>query len=183
MIQKENRLFEDKLIKVQEGYNKLLVNNKRALNSIEFTAPLAESAILRELKGFTGTEKMIETLKEGFNESVRELIFEITALKEYIAEINRELANLVTFSTSNEGKYLQSFINQTSFLENGAEVRKVVRTNLELLKDKLNNRKEIVKEKHEEPEEEPIMAEEEVSELDAMKQKWMSFLNNDEDNY
>lgn len=144
-------------MKLTEVYQKLISGGKiiKAQNSIEMVENLKKNDIIKVLSKYKGTEKLIQLLKEGYNETVRELIFEISSLKNYILEINKEL---VRFIESKEGKgvNLQENFLEMPFLDTIYKIKNILGTNLSIV---FNNTSEInidifKENKHLKPEEE-----------------------------
>jgi len=59
--------------------------------NMEITNTVKKNDLIKILSKVNGTEKLIETIKNGYNESLRELLFEISALKNFVLEINCEI--------------------------------------------------------------------------------------------
>jgi hypothetical protein len=91
----DKKSLEEKFSKISENYLKITNKsgniNLRPANNIEIIENLKKNEILKILGKVRGTEKLIETFKNGFNESLRELLFEISALKNFIYELNSDL--------------------------------------------------------------------------------------------
>jgi hypothetical protein len=91
----DKKSLEEKFNKISENYlkftNKSGNINSRPANNIDILENLKKNDVLKILSKVRGTEKLIETFKNGFNESLRELLFEISALKNFIYEINSDI--------------------------------------------------------------------------------------------
>jgi hypothetical protein len=128
-VDKKN--FEERFSKISEGYNKIVnKNNPKCLNSIDLIENLKKNDLLKSLSKISGTEKLIETLKNGFNESVRELLFEITALKNFIQDINKELQIDNKPFTDIDNNLLTM-----PFLDTIGKIKYILKTNIYKLKD------------------------------------------------
>ena len=98
-LQVEKKSFEEKYSKMAENYQKFFSKLNQNNQNLVFHKPanLDISNIVRKndliiiLSKVNGTEKLIETIKNGYNESLRELLFENSALKNFILEINNEI--------------------------------------------------------------------------------------------
>jgi hypothetical protein len=130
MLVVDKKNLEERINKLSESYNKVVTKGIKANNGIEVLETLKKNDVLKCLSKIKGTEKLLETLKSGFNESVRELLFEITALKNFIYEINKELQL--------EGKQfmdIESTLLSMPFLDTVGKIKYIVKTNLYRLKD------------------------------------------------
>ena len=137
-MQLEKKTIEEKYNKIVDHYQKLLQsnsNNKKFNNSIEMLETLKNNDLLKILGRFKGTEKLIETCKNGFNESLRELLFEISALKNFIFYINQEICNFINIKVSDlsdKSIYMESSLIQMPFLDIIHKVKKIYRNNMDL---------------------------------------------------
>jgi hypothetical protein len=98
-LQVEKKSFEEKYSKMAENYQKFftkLNQNNTNINilkpaNIEFSNFNKKNDICKILGKVNGTEKLIQTIKGGYNESLRELLLEISAMKNFILDLNNEI--------------------------------------------------------------------------------------------
>jgi hypothetical protein len=179
-VDKKN--LEERLNKLNESYSKVVSKNIKALNGIEMIDSLKKNDILKSLSKIKGTEKLLETLKFGFNESVRELLFEITALKNFILEMNKEMQIMEKPFVD-----IDSNLMNMPFLDTIGKIKYIFKSNLYRLKDeKFDSHIGVVEEIS--LEHNPIFKEEDeivekvshdedgMSELEILKNKWQKML-------
>lgn len=100
----EKHQFTDKFNKLSEAFNKLQYSlskgTKPIQNSFEITENLKRNPILKRLEQTNGAEILVECFKEGYHETLREIIYEVSSLKSFINDINEELLfNIESTST------------------------------------------------------------------------------------
>jgi hypothetical protein len=133
----EKKSIEEKLNKISENYQKIINKNNfhfKANNHIDMIDNLKRNDTIKLLSKVKGTEKFIDTLKNGFNESLRELLFEISALKNFIYEMHLELVNIVKQKQS--ATELEYNLLSLPFLDTVSKIKSVFRQNFERLSDK-----------------------------------------------
>jgi len=136
----EKKTMEEKYNKLSDQYQKIIQSgntNKKIVtnNSIEILETLKNNDLLKILSKFKGTEKLIETCKNGFNESLRELLFEISALKNFIFDVNQEMCNFINIKVndlSHKCVYLDQSLIQMPFLDIIHKVKKIYRNNMDI---------------------------------------------------
>src|SRR5690606_13329779 len=97
--------------------------------------------MLKLLSKVKGTEKLIETFKNGFNESLRELLFEISALKNFIYEVNSDIINCVKIHTDNKFKFseIEYGLLNMPFLDSVNKIKYIFKCNLKILSQFINS--------------------------------------------
>jgi len=95
---------------------------------------LKKNDITKVLSKYKGTEKLIQLLKEGYNETARELIFEISALKNFIFQINNEVYAYIesNHKVFKPQKLLKNFMDMP-FLDTIYKIKNVVINNLNII--------------------------------------------------
>ena len=132
----EKKAVEEKLNKISENYQKLINKNNninlsiKANNHIDMIENLKRNDVIKLLAKAKGTEKLIETFKNGFNESLRELLFEISALKNFIYEIHQDLIELVK---NEKFKPLEYNILSLPFLDTVHKIKSIFKKNFEIV--------------------------------------------------
>lgn len=144
----EKKSFEEKYNKISELYQKIINKNNtggtcinlKSNNNIEIIDTLKKNDLLKILTKVKGTEKLIETLKNGFNESLREILFEVSALKNFIFEVNKDLTSLIkiknTFKPMNNFKFYEIEYNLLSmpFLNCVSKIKNIFKNNFNTLR-------------------------------------------------
>lgn len=137
-LQVEKKSFEEKYSKMAENYQKFFskLNQNNQNNFVHKTANLdisntvKKNDLIKILSRVNGTEKLIETIKNGYNESLRELLFEISALKNFVLEINNEI---IEYATKLDLKGLVSlegnFINMP-FMDSITKIKYALKANI-----------------------------------------------------
>lgn len=118
----------------QKIFNKINQNNPN-LNflkpsNIEYQNTLRKNDLVKILSKVNGTEKLIQTIKGGFNESLREMLLEISAMKNFILEINSEI---VKYGEKLELKDLVKLDNRfmnMPFMDSVIQIKYAFRTNI-----------------------------------------------------
>lgn len=138
ILQVEKKSFEEKYSKMAENYqkffSKLNQNNQNVVfhkpANLDISNTVKKNDLIKILSKVNGTEKLIETIKNGYNESLRELLFEISALKNFILEINNEI---VEYGVKLDLKGLMplesNFINMP-FLDAIPKIKYALKTNI-----------------------------------------------------
>jgi hypothetical protein len=128
----ERKGIEEKYNKLYENYQKIINKNTyKASNHIELVDNLKKNDILKLLSKVRGTEKLIETFKNGFNESLRELLFEVSALKNFIFEANQDLIKKIDPNGENNKLILIDYnLLNMPFLDTVNKIKLVFNNNL-----------------------------------------------------
>lgn len=139
-IQVEKKACEEKYAKMAENYQKIFT--KLNLNNpnlkffkpanIEIASVIKKNNIISILSKVNGTEKLIQTLKSGYNESLRELLFELSALKNFILEINNEIIDYASKINLKGMISLESNFVNMPFLDSIAKIKYALKTNIKL---------------------------------------------------
>ena len=87
--------------------------------------------MLKEISKVKGAEKLAETLKSGYNDSLRELLFEISALKNFIYDYHLELSSLL-----DDYEELDKDLLNMSFLDIVNNVKNIFNINIGKIKKK-----------------------------------------------
>jgi hypothetical protein len=143
-ITTEKKAYEEKLNKLTENYQKIINKNNslnltvKANNHIEMIESLKRNDVIKVLSKVKGTEKLIETFKNGFNESLRELLFEISGLKNFIYEIHQDLILLLKKTNFVELEYN---LLSLPFLDTVNKIKTIFKKNFKILDKKLKSNK------------------------------------------
>ena len=131
-ISLEKRALEEKYQALGEMLNKHDLNKIKVINTIEMTEYIQKNNLLNMVSKVSGAEKLAQTLKGGYNDSLRELLFEISALKNFIYDYHVEIASLV----DNYEDLDKEMLNM-SFLDTVSNIKEIFNINMGKLKDKL----------------------------------------------
>ena len=131
-ISLEKRALEEKYQALNEMLNKHDLNKIKVINTVEMTDYIQKNNLLNMVSKVSGAEKLAQTLKGGYNDSLRELLFEISALKNFIYDYHVEIASLVD---NNED--LDKEILNMSFLDTVSNIKEIFNINMGKLKSKL----------------------------------------------
>jgi hypothetical protein len=101
------------------------------INAVEAIDHVQNNDMTKMLTRVKGAEKLIEALKGGYNESLRQLSLEISAYKNLINEIHNELCVLLENPHSIENK-----VYNMSYLEAIEYYKKIFKKNINLIKGK-----------------------------------------------
>jgi hypothetical protein len=143
----EKKAIEEKYNKISENYQKFVNRNTLNLksnNNIEIIDTLKRNDLLKLLSRANGTEKLVETMKNGFNESLRDLLFEISALKNFIYDMNKEIENLLCKNDLNlKIEILDYKLLNMPFLDIITKVKYVFKRNITTVKYVINDLNEL----------------------------------------
>ena len=128
----DKRAIEEKYTKVAEAYSKLTNNKNKIINSIELIEYAKQNDICKMLSKVKGAEKLVEMLKNGYNESFRELLFEISCLKNFILDIHTDIKQLIEYPTEINEELLNM-----PFLDTANQIKLTFTKNIMLLRAKL----------------------------------------------
>ena len=128
----DKRTLEEKYTKVAEAYAKLTTNKSKVLNSIELTDYAKQNDLCKMLSKVRGAEKLTEMLKNGYNESFRELLFEISYLKNFILDVHNDIKQLIE-----EPSEINEELLNMPFLDSANQIKFVFNKNLLQLREKL----------------------------------------------
>ena len=131
-ISLEKRALEEKYQALIEMLNKNDLNKIKIINTVEMTEYIQKNNIFDKISKISGAEKLAQTLKGGYNDSLRELLFEISALKNFIYDYHVEIASLV----DNYEDLDKEMLNM-SFLDTVSNIKEIFNTNFGKLKEKL----------------------------------------------
>ena len=131
-ISLEKRALEEKYQALNEMLNKHDLNKIKVINTVEMTEYIQKNNLLNMVSKVSGAEKLAQTLKGGYNGSLRELLFEISALKNFIYDYHVEIASLV----DNNEDFDKEMLNM-SFLDTVSNIKEIFNINMNKLKTKL----------------------------------------------
>ena len=127
----EKRSLEEKYQTLTEMLNKYDFNKTKIINSIEITEYIQKNNIGKMISKVKGAEKLAATLKGGYNDSLRELLFEISALKNFIYDYHLEIISLL-----DNYEDLDKELLNMSFLDTVSNVKDIFNLNMRNLKQK-----------------------------------------------
>ena len=128
----EKRGIEEKYQAITEMLNKHDLNKSKIINTIEISEYIQKNNIAKMISKVKGAEKLAATLKGGYNDSLRELLFEISALKNFIYDYHIEIVSLL----DNNYEELDKELLNMSFLDTVNNVKNIFNINMGELKKK-----------------------------------------------
>ena len=138
LLEKKN--LEEKIIQMSENINKLNTVKTKMQNNSEMIDYVSNNNLSNMLSKVNGAEKLVETLKGGYNDSLRELLFEISALKNFIYDIHKEITLLIDCPVE-----INEDLLNLPFLDIVSSIKDIFNKNMNLLKAKIgfDNKDEI----------------------------------------
>ena len=127
----DKRSIEEKYQTLIEMLNKHDLNKTKVINTIEITEYIQKNNISKMINKVKGAEKLAATLKGGYNDSLRELLFEISALKNFIFDYHVEIISLL----DNYEELDKELLNM-SFLDTVNNIKEIFNINMGMLKKK-----------------------------------------------
>ena len=124
--------LELQLYSMNKTINKFENMKSNIINAVEAIDHVQNNDMTKMLTRVKGAEKLIEALKGGYNESLRQLSLEVSSYKNLINEIHNELCVLLDNPYSIENK-----VYNTSYLEAIEYYKKIFKKNINLIKGKL----------------------------------------------
>ena len=131
-IEKNN--LEQKLKNLNETINKFESMKSVIINAFEAIDYVQTNDMSKMLTRVKGAEKLIETLKGGYNDSIKELMKEITTLKNFIIDVNNEFC-LILDNPCN----IDENIYNISFLDSINLIKETFKNNMNELRKKIGN--------------------------------------------
>mgnify|MGYP002627251992 CR=1 FL=1 len=129
-IKKKN--LESKLHTINKTLNKYQNMKSNIINAVEIIDQVQNNDMTKMLARVKNTEKLIESLKGEYNESLRELTSQINFFKDFILGIYNEICILIGKSYNLDDKiYNLPFLDFVNYL------KKVFKKNLEIMKEKI----------------------------------------------
>ena len=138
-LKKKN--LEFKLHSLNKTFNKFENMKSNIINAVEVIDQAQNKDMAKMLNRVRNSEKLIETLKSEYNESLRDLSFKVSSFRNLIFEIHNEICILLEKPYNIENK-----IYDLPFLEVINCLKKTFKKNFELLKEKidLNNFEDLI---------------------------------------
>ena len=131
-IEKNN--LQQKLENLNETINKFESMKTIIINAFEAIDYVQSNDMSKMLSRVKGAEKLIEALKGGYNESLKELIKEIDTLKNFIIDLNNEFC-LILDNPYN----IDENIYNLSFLDSINLIKEAFKNNMNQLRIKIGN--------------------------------------------
>ena len=131
-IEKNN--LQQKLENLNETINKFESMKTIIINAFEAIDYVQSNDMSKMLSRVKGAEKLIEALKGGYNESLKELIKEIDTLKNFIIDSNNEFC-LILDNPDN----IDENIYNLSFLDSINLIKEAFKNNMNQLRIKIGN--------------------------------------------
>ena len=118
-ITEEKNNLELKLKNLNETINKFESMKSIIINAFEAIDYVQTNDMSKMLSRVKGAEKLIEALKGGYNESLKELMREITTLKNFIIDVNNEFCLILDNPCNiDENIYNISFLDSINLIKN-----------------------------------------------------------------
>ena len=116
-IEKNN--LQQKLQNLNETVNKFESMKSIIINAFEAIDYVQTNDMSKMLSRVKGAEKLIEALKGGYNDSLKELMKEITTLKNFIIDVNNEFCLILDNPCNiDENIYNISFFDSINLIKN-----------------------------------------------------------------
>ena len=131
-IEKNN--LEQKLKNLNETINKFESMKSVIINAFEAIDYVQTNDMSKMLTRVKGAEKLIEALKGGYNDSLNELMKEITTLKNFVIDVNNEFC-LILDNPCN----IDENIYNISFLDSINLIKEAFKNNMNELRIKIGN--------------------------------------------
>ena len=128
----DKRALEEKYQSLIEMLNKNDINKIKIINTAEICDYVQKNNISKMIDRVKGAEKLVETLKGGYNDSLRELLFEISALKNFIFDYHTEITLLI-----DDYENLDKELLNMSFLDTVSNIKDIFNINIGKLKERL----------------------------------------------
>lgn len=128
----DKKELEQKLLGLNETISKFESMKSTIINAFEAIDYVQTSDMAKMLSRVKGAEKLIETLKGGYNDSLKELFLEISTLKNFIYDLHTEISLLLD-NPSN----IDQDIHNIPFLESINHIKGVFKENINQLKKKI----------------------------------------------
>jgi hypothetical protein len=129
-LKKKN--LEFKLYSLNKTMNKFENMKSNIINAVEAIDHVQNNDMEKMLIRVKNTEKLIESLKCEYNESLRELSFQVSSFRNLIFEIYNEICVIL------EKPYnIENYIYNLPFLELMNHLKKLFKKSLELLKERV----------------------------------------------
>ena len=124
--------LELKLYSMNKTINKFEDMKSNIINAVEEIDYVQSNDMAKMLSRVKGAEKLIEALKAGYNESLRQLSLEISSLKNLIFEIHNEICVLLDNPLT-----IEDNVYEMPFSEAIEYYKKIFKNNLGMLKEKI----------------------------------------------
>ena len=124
--------LELKLYSMNQTINKFEDMKSNIITAVEAIDNAQSNDMAKMLTRVKGAEKLIETLKGGYNESLRELSLKVSSLKNLIYEIHNEISILLE-----NPRTIEKNDNDMSFYDTIEYYKKIFKHNIRSLKDKM----------------------------------------------
>ena len=131
-IEKNN--LEQKLKNLNETINKFESMKSVIINAFEAIDYVQTNDMSKMLTRVKGAEKLIESLKGGYNDSLKELMKEIKTLKNFIIDVNNEFCLLLDNPCN-----IAENIYHISFLDSINLIKETFKNNMNELRKKIGN--------------------------------------------
>ena len=126
--------LELKLYTMNKTINKFENMKSNIINAVEAIDYVQNNDMAKMLTRVKGAEKLIESLKGGYNNSLKELTLEVSLLKNLIYEIHSEICVLL------DNPYdIENNVYDMAFSESIEYLKKIFKNNINLLKEKIEN--------------------------------------------
>ena len=133
-ITKKKNSLELKLDNMKEKLDKFEKMKSVIVNAFEAIDYVQSKDMSKMLSRIKNTEKLIEVLKDGYNDTIKELKEENNFFKNFIIEMNYEISSLLSNSCN-----INNSIYNMPFLDAFKIIKDVFRNNMNLLKEKIGH--------------------------------------------
>ena len=131
-ISNKKKNYEMKLYSLNQTINKYQNMKSNIINAVEVIDQVQNKDMSKMLSRVKNTERLIESLKYVYNESLRELNFQVNSFKNFILDIHNEICILLGKSYNIDDK-----INSIPFLDMINYLKTTFKNDFELIKEKI----------------------------------------------
>ena len=131
-ITTEKNDLQQKLQNLNETINKFESMKSIIINAFEAIDYVQTNDMSKMLSRVKGAEKLIEALKGGYNESLKELMKEINTLKNFIIDINNEFCSILDNPCN-----IDENIYNISFMDSINLIKEAFKNNMNQLKKRI----------------------------------------------
>ena len=131
----EKNILSKQLYDMNNTINKFESMKSTIINAFEAIDYVQSNDMSKMLSRVKGAEKLIETLKGGYNESLKEYLLEISMLKNFLYDVNNELCSLIDNPNN-----ISMNNYDTPFMESMEQIKEIFKNNIDKIRQKLEGK-------------------------------------------
>ena len=132
-ISHKNKNLEFRLQSLNKSVKKFENLKSNIINAVEVIDNVQNKDMEKMFSRVKNTEKLLESLKKEYNESLKELSFQVNSFKNFIFEIHDEIRILLK-----KPSIIENNVYNLPFLELINYLKKIFKKNFELLNERIN---------------------------------------------